>query len=110
MEEALRERCKAFASAYKSTKESQTSILASSVFAKTKAKTWHETCLSLFLESDPKVYSIQLFAPTLALLFSPPPPSPPPLISHLLFPMETVSVDANYLRAHFSVCQPTALL
>ena len=63
MEEAVGERCKAFAAAYRDDEDCQIYISASrrpsSVIAKAKAETWQTTCSSLSPKCNPKsVYSL----------------------------------------------------
>ena len=66
MEEAVSERCKAFAAAHRSDKDHQTYISAygraSSVIATDKAEAWQMTCSYLSPMSNPKsVYSLLSF-------------------------------------------------
>ena len=109
MEGAVSERRKAFAAAHRSDEDRQAYISASrrasSVIAKAKAEAWQTTCSSLSPKSNPKtVYS--LFH-SIAGSFSSSSSSPNfPNCS----PRESASVYAAYLRSHFSVSQPKALL
>ena len=108
VEEAVSERCKAFAAAHRSDEDRQAYISASrcawSVIAQAKAEAWQTTCSSLSPKSNPKsVHSLLC-----SIAGSPSSPS-----SSLNFPScsprKSASVYAVYLRSHFSVSQPKAL-
>ena len=92
---AVSERRKAYISA---------SRRASSVIAKTKAEAWQTTCSSLSPKSNPKtVYSLlrSIAGSPSSSSFSPNFPN--------CSPRKSASVNAAYLRSHFSVSQPKAL-
>ena len=97
VEKAVSKRRKAFAAAHRSDEDRQayisTSRRASSVIAKAKA----ETCSSLSPKSNPKSVG------------SPSSSSSSPNFPNCSSPKESASVNAAYLRSHFSVSQPKAL-
>ena len=106
MEEAVSERCKAFAAAHRSDEDRQAYISASrhasSVIA--KAEAWQTTCSSLSPRSNLKsVHSLlrSIAGSTSSSSSSPNFPG--------CSPRESASVYAAYLRSHFSVSQPKAL-
>ena len=108
MEEAVSERCKAFAVAHRSDEDRQTYISASrrasSVIAKVKAEAWQTTCSSLSPRSNPKsVHSLLR-----SIAGSPSSSSSSPNFPNCSSPRESASVYAAYLRSHFSVSQPKA--
>ena len=100
VEEAVSERCKAFAATHRSDEDRQAYISASrrasSVIAKAKTEAWQTTCSSLSPKSNPKsVYS--LLRLSLALL-----PHLPPLLTLLLpgnqlCPFALLSLPLNFL-------------
>ena len=102
VEEAVSERCKAFAAAHRSDEDRQAYITASrhasSVIAKAKAEAWQTTCSSLSPKSKPK--SVHSLLRSIAGSSSSP---------NCSSPRESASVYAAYLRSHFSVSQPKAL-
>ena len=103
VEQAVGERCKAFAAAHRSDEYRQAYISASrrasSVIAKAKAEAWQTTCSSLSPRSNPKsVHSL------LRSIAGSPSSSP-----NCSSPRESASVYAAYLRSHFSVSQPKAM-
>ena len=104
VEQAVSERRRAFATAYRSDEDRQAYISASrrasSVIA--KAETWQTTCTSLSPKSNPK--SVRSLLRSIA--GSPSSSSSSPNCSS---PRESASVYAAYLRSHFSVSQPKAL-
>ena len=103
MEQAVSEKRKAFAAAYRSDEDRQayisTSRCASSVIAKAKAEAWQTTCTSLSPKSNPK--SVHSLLRSIAGSSS----SSPNCSS----PRESASAYAAYLRSHFSVSKPNAL-
>ena len=108
MEEAVSERCKAFAAAHRSDEDCQAYISASrrasSVIAKAKTEAWQTTCSSLSPKSNPK--SVHSHLRSMAGSSSSSSSSPNfPNCS----PRELASVYTAYLRSHFSVSQPKAL-
>ena len=108
VEEAVSERCKAFAAAHRSDEDRQAYISASrrawSVIAQAKAEAWQTTCSSLSPKSNPKsVHS--LFC---SIAGSPSSSSSSPNFSNSSSPRKSASVYAAYLRSHFSVSQPEA--
>ena len=105
VEEAVRERRKAFDSAHRSDEKHQVYISAfwHGSFAIAKAKAWPKACSSL---SPKLVYYILCSVVGFA--------SSPTSSSSLNFrscssPIETASVYSKYLRFHFSIFQPNAL-
>ena len=109
MEDAVSERCKAFAAAHRSDGDRQAYISASrrasSVIAKAKAEAWQTTCTSLSPKSNPKsVHSLLR-----SIAGSPSSSSSSPNFPNCSSPRELASVYAAYLRFHFSVSQPKAL-
>ena len=106
MEEAVSERCKAFAAAHRSDKDCQAYISASrrtsSVIVKAKAEAWQTTCSSLSPKSNPK--SVHSLLRSIAGSSSSSSSSP-----NCSSPRKSTSVYAAYLRSHFSVSQPKAL-
>ena len=109
VEEAVSERRKAFAAAYRSDEDRQVYISASrrlsSVIAKAKAEAWQTTCSSLSPKSNPK--SVHFILRYIA--GSPSSFSSSPRFPNCFSPRESASVYAAYLRSHFSVSQPNAL-
>ena len=108
VEQAVSERCKAFAAAHKSDEDRQAYISASgrasSVIAKAKAEKWQTTCSSLSPRSNPKsVHS--LLRSIAGSSFS----SSSSNFPNCSSPRKSASVYAAYLRSHFSVSQPKAL-
>ena len=106
VEQAVSERCKAFATAHRSDEDRQAYISASqrasSVIAKAKTEAWQTTCTSLSPKSNPKsVHSLLR-----SITGSPSSSSSSPNCSS---PRESASVYAAYLRSHFSVSQPKVL-
>ena len=106
VEEAVSERRKAFAAAHRSDEDRQAYISASrrasSVIAKAKAEAWQTTCSFLSPRSNPKsVHSLLR-----SIAGSPSSSSSSPNCSSS---RESASVDAAYLKSHFSVSQPKAL-
>ena len=108
VEEAVSERRKAFAAAYRSDEDRQAYISASrralSMIAKAKAEAWQTTCSSLSPKSNPKsVHSLlrsiagSSSSSSCSLNFP-----------NCSSPRESASVYAAYLRFHFSVSQPEA--
>ena len=100
VENAVSERCKAFAAAHRSDEDRQAYISASrrvsSVTTKAKAEAWQTTCSSLSPKSNPKsVYSLLR---SIACSSS--------SSSNFSSPKESASVYAAYLRSHFSSSQP----
>ena len=109
VEEAISEKRKAFAAAYRSDEDRQAYISASrrtsSVIAKAKAEAWQTTCSSLSPKSNPKsVYSLLY-----SVAGSPSSSSSSSTFPNCSSPMESASVYAAYQRSHFSVSQPKAL-
>ena len=106
VEEAVSERCKAFAAAHRSDEDRQAYISASrrvsSVIAKAKAEAWQTTCSSLSPKPNPK--SVYSFLRSVAGSSSSSSSSP-----NCSSPRESASVYAAYLRSHFSVSQPKTL-
>ena len=102
MEQAVSERCKAFAIAHRSDEDRQAYISisrrASSVTAKAKAETWQTTCSSLLPRSNPK--SVHSFLRSIA--DSPSSSSSSPNFPNCSSPRESASAYAAYLRSHFS--------
>ena len=110
VEEAVSERRKAFAAAHRSDVDRQAYISASrrasSVIAEAKAEAWQTTCTSLSPKSNPKsVYSLLC-----SIACSSSSSSSFPNFPNSSSPRESASVYAAYLRSHFSVSQPKALL
>ena len=109
MESAVSERRKAFAAAHRSDEDRHACISAtrraSSVIAKAKAEAWQTTSSSLSTKSNLKtVYSLLRSIAGSPFLSS----------YYLNFPncsspRESTSVNAAYLKSHFSVSQPKAL-
>ena len=109
MEEAVSERCKAFAATHRCDEHCQTYISASRralpVIAKAKTEAWQMTCSFLSPRSNPKsVYSLLR-----SIAGSPSSSSSSPNFPNCSSPRESASIYAAYLRSHFSVCQPEAL-
>ena len=109
MEQAVGDRCKAFATAHSSDEDRQAYISASrrasSVIAKAKAEAWQTTCTSLSPKSNPKsVHSLLN-----SITGSPSSSSSSPNFPNCSSPRESASVYAAYLRSHFSVSQPKVL-
>ena len=109
MECAVSERRKAFDAAHRSDEDRQAYISASrralSVIAKAKAEAWQTTYSSLSPKSNPKsVYS--LFR---SIAGSSSSSSSSPNFPNCSSPRESASVNAAYLRSHFSVSQPKTL-
>ena len=109
MEEAVSEKCKTFAAAYRSDEDRQAYIFASwrasSVIVKSNAKAWQTTCTSLSRKSNPKsVHSLlrSVAGSSSSSSFS-------PNFPNCSSPKESSSVYVAYLRSHFSVSQPKAL-
>ena len=97
-EEAVSERCQAFAAAHRSDEDRQASIFtsrrASSVIAKAKAEAWQTTCSSLSPKSNPKcVYSLLR-----SIAGS---PSSSPNFPNCSSPRESALVYAAYPRSFF---------
>ena len=110
VEEAVSERPKAFAAAHRSNEDRQAYIsasrCASSVIAKAKAEAWQTTCSSLSPRSNPKsVHSLLR-----SIAGSPSSSSSSPNFPNCSSPRESASAYAAYLRSHFSVSQPKALV
>ena len=105
VEEAVSERCRAFATAHRSDKDRQAYISASrrasSVIAKAKAEAWQTTCTSL---SPKSVHSLLR-----SIAGSSSSSSSSPNFPNCSSPRESALVYAAYLRSHFSVSQPKAL-
>ena len=111
VEQAVSERCKAFAAAHRSDEDRQAylsaSRRASSVIAKAKAEAeaWQTICSSFSPKSNPK--SVHCLLRYIAGSSSSSSYSPNfPNCSSL---RESASVYATYLQSHFSVSQPKAL-
>ena len=102
MEEAVSEKCKAFAAAHLSDEDRQAYISASRhasiAIAKVKAEAWQVNCSSFSVTSDHKsVHFLHRFVAGSSSSSS----------SSLNFPncsspRESASVSADYLRSHFS--------
>ena len=112
MENAVSERRKAFAAAYRSDEDRQAYISASqrasSVIAKAKAEAWQTTCSSLSPKSNPK----SVYSSLRSIADSPFSSSSSPNVPNFpncSFPRQSASIYAAYLRLHFSVYQPKAL-
>ena len=109
VEEAVSERCKAFAAAYRSDEDRQAYITASrrasSVIAKAKTEAWQTTCSSISPRSNPK--SVHSLLRSIAGSSSS--SSSSPNFPNCSSPRESASVYATYLRSHFSISQPKAL-
>ena len=109
VEQAISERRKAFAAAYRSDEDRQAyfsaSRRASSVIAKAKAEAWQTTWSSLSPRSNPKSVHSLLHS----IAGSPSSSSSSPNFPNCSSPRESASVYAAYLRLHFSVSQPKAL-
>ena len=105
MKSAVSERRKAFATAHRSDEDRQANITASrrasSVIAKAKAEAWQTTCSSL---SPKSVHSLLRY-----IAGSSSSSSSSPNFPNCSSPRESASVNATYLRSHFSVSQPKAL-
>ena len=105
VEEAVSERCKAFAAVHRSDEDHQAYISASrcalSVIAKAKAEAWQTTCSS---PSPKSVHSLLC-----SIAGSPSSSSSSPSFPNCSSPWESTSLYAAYLRSHFSVSQPKAL-
>ena len=110
MESAVSERRKTFAASHRSDEDRQAYISASrrasSVIAKDKAKAWQTTCSSLSPKSNPK--SVHSLLRSIAGSSSS--SSSSSNFPNCSSPSESASVYAAYLRSHFSVSQPKALL
>ena len=110
MENAVSERCKAFAAAHRSDEDRQAYISASrrasSVIAKSKAEAWQTTCSLLSPKSNPK--SVHTILRSIA--GSPSSSSSSPNFPNCSSPRESASVYAAYLRSHFSISQPPKAL
>ena len=108
MEEAVSERCKAFAAAHRSDEDRQAYIsacrCASSVIAKARAEAWQTTCSSLSRKSNPK--SVHSLVRSIAGSSSS--SSSSPNFPNCSSPRESALVYAAYLRSHFSVSRPGA--
>ena len=108
VEEAVNERCKAFATAHRSVEDRQAYISASrrasSVIAKAKVEAWRTTCSSLSPKSNPK--SVHSLLRSIAGSSSS--SSSSPNFPNCFSPRESDSVNPAYLRSHFSVSQPKA--
>ena len=109
VEDAVGERCKAFAAAHRSDEVRQAYISAyrraSSVIAKAKAEAWQTTCSSISHKSNPKsVHSLLR-----SIAGSPSSSSSSPSFPNCSSPRKTASIYAAYLISHFSVSQPKAL-
>ena len=110
VEQAVGERHKAFVAAHRSDEDRQAYISASrrasSVITKTKAEKWQTTCSSLSPRSNPKsVHSLLC-----SIAGSPSSSSSSPNFPNCSSLRESASVYVTYLRSHFSVSQPKALL
>ena len=110
VEQAVSERRKAFAAAHRSDEDRQAYISASrrasSVIAKAKAEAWQTTGTSLSPRSNPKsVHSLLR-----SIAGSPSSSSSSPNFPNCSSPRESASAYAAYLRSHFSVSQPKALV
>ena len=107
MEQAVRERRKAFAAAHRSDENRQAYISASrrasSVIA--KAEAWQTTCTSLSPRSNPK--SVHSLLRSIAGSYSSS-SSSSPNFPNCSSPRESASIYVAYLRSHFSVSQPEA--
>ena len=105
VEQAVGERCRAFATADRSDEDRHAYISASrrasSVIAKAKAEAWQTTCTSL---SPKSVHSLLRY-----IAGSPSSSSSSPNFPNCSSPRESASVYAAYLRSHFSVSQSKAL-
>ena len=107
VEQAVSERCKAFAAAHRSDEDRQAYISASRraslVIAKAKTEAWLTTCSSLSPKSNPKsVHSFRSIAGSPSSSYS------SPNFPNCSSPRKSASVYATYLRSHFSVSQPEA--
>ena len=109
MESAVNERRKAFAAAHRSDEDRQAYISASrrasSVIAKAKAEALQTTCSFLSPRSNPKSVHSLLHS----IAGSPSSSSISPNCPNYSSPRESASVNAAYLKSHFSVPQPKAL-
>ena len=109
MEEAVSERRKAFAAAFRSDDDRQAYISTSrrvlSIIAKTKAEALLTTCSSLSPKSNPKSVCPLLRS----VAGSPSSSSSSANFPNCSSPRESASVFADYLRSHFSVSQPKSL-
>ena len=109
VEEAVSEKHRAFAVAYRSDEDRQAYISASqralSVIAMAKAEAWQTTCSFLSPKSNPKIVHFLLHSIT----GSPSSSSSSPIFPNCSSPWESTLVYAAYLRSHFSVSQPKAL-
>ena len=110
VEGAVSERRKAFAAAHRSDEDCQAYISASrrasSVIAKAKAEAWQTTCFSLSHKSNPTTVYFLLRS----IAGFPSSSSSSPDFCNCSSPRESASVYAAYLRSHFSVSQPKALV
>ena len=109
VEQAVSERCKAFAAAHRSDEDRQAYISASrrasSVIAKAKTEAWQATCSSFSPKSNPKsVYSLLR-----SIAGSPSSSSFSLNFSNCSSPRKSALVYTAYLRSHFSVSQPKTL-
>ena len=109
VEEAVSERCKAFAAAHRSDEDRQAYISASrrasSIIAKAKTEAWQTTCSFLSPKSNPKsVHSLLR-----SIAGSPSSSSSSPNFPNCSSPRKSALVYAAYLRSDFSVSQPKAL-
>ena len=109
VEEAVSERCKAFAAAHRSDEDRQAYISASrrasSVIAKAEAEAWQTTCSSFSPRSNPKsVHSLLRH-----IAGTPSSSSFSPNFPNCSSPRESASVYAAYLRSYLSISQPKAL-
>ena len=107
VEEAVSERCKAFAAAHRSDEDYQAYIFTSrcASFFIAKAEAWQTTCSSLSPKSNPKsVYSLLC-----SIIGSSSSSSSSPNFPNCFSLRKSALVYAAYLRSHFSVSQPKAL-
>ena len=109
VEEAVSERRKAFAAAYRSDEDRQAYISASrrasSVIAKAKTEAWQTTCSSLSPKSNPKSVHSLLCSIAGSSSWSSSSPNFPNCSSS----RESASVYGTHLRSHSSVSQPKTL-
>ena len=94
MEEAVSERCEAFAAAHRSDEDRRAYISASSVIAKAKAEAWQTTCSSLSPKSNP----ISVYSLLCSIAGSSSSSSCSPNFLNYSFPRESASVYATWLR------------
>ena len=101
VEEAVSERCKAFAAAHRSDQNCQAYIFASrrasSVIAKAKAEKWQVTCSYLSPKSTTKSVYFLLRSVAGSSFSS-------PNFPNCSSPSDSASVFADQLRSHFSTC------